>query len=317
MKKRVLVTGGAGFIGSHLVERLMKDPDVEKIRVVDNLSTGNVDNLNPFFAKGEFIYGNLQNTKIAKRAVKDIDVVFHLAAASDVQGSIINPLSWHFNGDHITLILLDAALKAGVSTFIFASSASVYKSSPEPSNEVEEPMPLSPYAVYKLNGEQYTKLFRHYGMSTASLRFFNVYGPRQLKGVIPNLCHSFIDHHPFIVNGDGRQSRDFIHVHDVVDLCVKAMSQPHNLQGDCFNVGTGKATTIHELVSCFEQAMNSPIPLLYNTEALQWSFFKDTPREIFHSQAYMENTKTMFEWEPKITLEEGLKDTVKFWKEKS
>jgi len=307
MKKgmRVLVTGGAGFIGSHLVDRLMKDPGVKKVTVVDNLSTGKRNNVNvEQFDKGEFIYGNLYDTETAKIATQDIDVVFHLAATSSTQDSLTSPLLYHLNGDHMTLVLLDAALKAGVPNFIFASSASVYKSSYKPISETMIPIPLSPYAVYKLNSENYLRIFSLYGMKTVSLRFFNVYGPRQVQGVVPKLCQSFLQHKPFPINGNGEQSRDFIYVSDVVEACIKAMHHPQGFQGHRFNIGTGKSTSVKHLIEIFNHTMKCQTKKVW---------VNPLPNEIQHSQADIRLAMSMLEWSPTISLQEGIRMTFEYW----
>lgn len=250
---RALVAGGAGFIGSHIVEALLDRGD--DVIAVDDLSTGLASNL-PTHPKLRFVEGNLSDYDVLKGLFQDVQVVFHEAALPSVPLSIVNPLATHFRGSHLTALLLDAARKAGVSRFIHAGSASAY---PEfelgRSDPKLAPSPISPYAAEKVAAEFLVAGYaKSYSMDGCSLRYFNVYGPRQspsspYSGVISKFCEAVSKGKPLTIFGNGRKVRDFVYVKDVVAANLAAADAPGRLNGIPINVGTGSGTTILELAN--------------------------------------------------------------------
>jgi UDP-glucose 4-epimerase len=226
-----LVTGGAGFIGSNIVEELVRSG--ERVRVLDNFSTGRRDNLAPFIDHIELVEGDLLDLATVRRAMEGVDYVLHQAALPSVQRSVEDPLTTHTNNTTGTLHLLLAARDAGVKRFIFASSSSVYGDTPTlPKEESMLPCPKSPYAASKLTGEYYCRTFTEvYGLETVCLRYFNVFGPRQdpasqYAAVIPLFITAMLEGRPPTVYGDGLQSRDFTYVANVVQANLSAVVAP-------------------------------------------------------------------------------------------
>jgi len=248
---RVLVTGGAGFIGSHLTEALVsRGVDVA---VLDDLSTGDLGNLSAVADRVAFYRGDIRDGDILAKAIENRDVVFHLAAKASVSQSVKNPVDTAMINDIGTLNVLEAARRGGVHRVILSSSCAVYGDSPElPKHEAMEPMPLSPYALQKLVGEGYARLYHDlHQLETVCLRYFNVYGPRQdpssdYSGVISLFMTRAISGEPPVIYGDGRQYRDFIFVGDVVACNLLAADAPE-AWGKVFNVGTGSFVRVSEL----------------------------------------------------------------------
>ena len=246
--QKVIVTGGAGFIGSHIVDTLIKQ-GIEVI-ILDNLSTGKKENINP---KATFIECDLTKDKPLFR---DVDVVFHLAATPQVQYSMENPTD---NNNIDSLInILELSKKSGVKRFIFSSSSSVY-GNPNyvPINENHPTNPLSPYALHKLVGEQYCKLYSEvYDLDTVCLRYFNAYGDRMPnKGAYRSVISIFKEQHskkqPLNIVNDGEQRRDYVHVDDIVNANILCANSTKKLNGDIFNVGTGKSYSVNEVADMF------------------------------------------------------------------
>lgn len=246
--KKVIVTGGAGFIGSHVVDALVKQ-GIE-VTILDNLSTGKKENINP---KATFIKCDLTKDK---PLFKDIDVVFHLAATPQVQYSIENPTD---NNNIDSLInMLELSKKNGAKRFIFSSSSSVY-GNPKytPIDEKHSTNPLSPYALHKLVGEQYCKLYSEvYNLDTVCLRYFNAYGHRMPnKGAYRSVISIFNEQHnkkqPLNIVNDGEQRRDYVHVNDIVNANILCANSTKKLNGDIFNVGTGKSYSVNEVADMF------------------------------------------------------------------
>ena len=246
--QKVIVTGGAGFIGSHVVDTLIKQ-GIEVI-ILDNLSTGKKENINP---KATFIECDLTKDKPLFR---DVDVVFHLAATPQVQYSMENPTD---NNNIDSLInILELSKKSGVKRFIFSSSSSVY-GNPNyvPINENHPTNPLSPYALHKLVGEQYCKLYSEvYDLDTVCLRYFNAYGDRMPnKGAYRSVISIFKEQHskkqPLNIVNDGEQRRDYVHVDDIVNANILCANSTKKLNGDIFNVGTGKSYSVNEVADMF------------------------------------------------------------------
>ena len=251
---KCLVTGGAGFIGSHLVERLVALG--HWVRVVDNLSTGDEANLAGLSAEIEFVRGDLCEPEVCHRAVAGIDVVFHVAALPSVPRSLKDPWGCHAANVNATMRLLEACLKARVARVIYSSSSSVYGDTPDlPKAESAEPLPCSPYAASKLAGEQYVLGFARAGrVEGVALRYFNVFGPRQsphaaYAAVIPNFFQAALEGRPAVLYGDGQQTRDFTYVDNVVDANILAASAPGgSVSGWPVNVGAGMRTSLLGLI---------------------------------------------------------------------
>jgi len=246
---KALVTGGAGFIGSNLTDKLL-DLGHEVI-IIDNLSTGNKDNINP---KAEFIEKCLTTLEKDFLVGKDIDVVFHLAALARVQPSIEDPINFNEHNVTATLKLLYACHHAGVKRVVYSASSSCYGDAEIfPTPETHSINPLSPYGLQKLVGEQYCKMFSEvYGLDTCSLRYFNVYGERMnLTGayclVMGIFARQMLNKKPLTITNDGNQRRDFTYVQDVVDANILAASSPINLKGEVFNIGNGNNYSVNEV----------------------------------------------------------------------
>jgi UDP-glucose 4-epimerase len=249
---RALVTGGAGFIGSNLVDRLVVDG--HEVRVLDDLFTGFRENVNP---NAEFVEGSVADEPLVRDAMQGVDVVFHQAAHKAVQRSVEHPLVTDLANTHGTLILLKAALDAGVGRVVYASSSSVYGGADVvPTPESQPLYPRSPYAVTKVAAEHYCHVFADlYGLETVRLRYFNVYGPRQrpdstYAAVIPLFIDGLVSGTPPTVHGDGLQSRDFTYITDVVDANLAAANAPAAAcAGAAYNVAGGDETTLLELLA--------------------------------------------------------------------
>ncbi|MCK4394582.1 SDR family oxidoreductase, partial [Candidatus Bipolaricaulota bacterium] len=251
MSELYLVTGGTGFIGSHLVERLVQDG--QRIRVIDNLSTGKKENLEPFLSEIEFIEGDVRDSELLREAMDSVDYVLHQAAIPSVPRSVEDPLTTNSANVGGTLNVLLAARDAGVKRVVYASSSSIYGDSPVlPKKETMAPDPRSPYAVSKLAGELYCQVFhRVYGLETVCLRYFNVFGPRQdpnsqYSGVVAKFITSLLEGKQVTIFGDGEQSRDFTYVENVVEanlLAVKA----DGVSGGVLNIACGDRLSVNEL----------------------------------------------------------------------
>ncbi|MFA0779696.1 MAG: hypothetical protein RJAPGHWK_001200, partial [Candidatus Fervidibacter sp.] len=247
----MLITGGAGFIGSHLAERLVALG--AKVRLLDDFTTGRKQNLSAFAHKVELLQGSLTDMATVRRAVAGMDVVFHQGALPSVARSVEDPLTTHQVNATGTLLLLLAAREAKVKRVVFASSSSVYGDTPTlPKREDMPPNPQSPYALSKLIGEQFCRLFwQLYGLETVSLRYFNIFGPRQdptsqYAAVIPRFITALLRGERPTIYGDGEQTRDFT----FVDNCVQAnllAATAEGVAGEVFNVGAGKQTSVNEL----------------------------------------------------------------------
>ena len=288
---RCLVTGGAGFIGSNLVDRLIDDG--HDVVIVDNLSTGKVENINK---KAKF--HNIDISKDNFHSIfEGVDVVFHLAALARVQPSIDEPLEYHKVNVDGTHNLLVAASRAGVDKFIFSSSSSVYGNASTPTSESHPKNPISPYALHKLIGEQYCKLFSTlYDIDTVSLRYFNVYGDRMnLEGAyrlaIPIFASQIKEGKPCTINNDGKQRRDFTYVGDVVDANIICASNKKRFSGDVFNIGNGNNTSVNELVDMLGGERGKGIKVVEPFETLA------------------DNAKALLDldWDPKGNLENWIK----------
>lgn len=258
----ILVTGGAGFIGSHLVERLLGAGHL--VRVLDNLSTGKRENL-PQHSALEFQVGDIRDDKAVRVAVRGVSAVVHLAAVASVQASIDDPVGTHGANLVGTLQLLEAGRQAGVTRFLYASSAAIYGNTTElPVNENTIPSPLSPYAADKLAGEHYLQFYAaKHGLLTTAFRFFNIYGPRQdpsspYSGVISIFVNRALVGRPVTIFGDGSQTRDFVYVGDLVEVLHAALKN-EKMAGQVMNVGRSIECTLLELLDALETIVGKAI----------------------------------------------------------
>lgn len=307
-----LVTGGAGFIGSHTAEELVRRG--EKVRVLDNFSTGKRENLEPFGSFIELIAGDIRDQETCRRALKGVDFIFHLAAQTSVPGSISNPLLNHEINVNGTANLLLAARGAKAKRFVLASSAAVYGDSGAlPLVEGSEGEPLSPYALSKVIGEKYCRLFYQlFGLETVSLRYFNVFGPRQdpfsaYASVIPLFVDKIISEERPQIFGDGEQSRDFLFVADAVEANLRAIEAPDEALGQVFNVGSGERTTVNGLVrEICELTGVSVLPI----------YTDPRPGDILHSYADIGNARRVLGYEPQVGFKQGLKRTASWYAER-
>ncbi|MEI6236562.1 MAG: SDR family oxidoreductase [Planctomycetota bacterium] len=312
---RALVTGGAGFIGSHLIEALIADPRVTHVRTADNLSTGKLANIRPFFDRIEFIEGDLLDASVREKAVEGIDVIFHEAAIPSVPRSVADPIASHLAGDHLTLHVLDSARRAGVKRLIYAGSSSAYGDTEVlPKVETMPPNPRSPYAVSKLAGEYYAAVFaRCYAIDTVTLRYFNVFGPRQdenspFSAVIAKFCSAFKRNEPLTIHADGQQSRDFCHIDNVVSANLLAAFSTQPLKGEVLNIGCGERHTLIEMV----EMLNA-----LSGETRAPNFAPPRPGDVKHSQAGIDRARAVLGYEPRMKFKEGLAKTFEWYRQNS
>ncbi|MBI4526184.1 MAG: SDR family oxidoreductase [Deltaproteobacteria bacterium] len=303
-----LVTGGAGFIGSHLVERLVSMG--EAVRVLDNFSFGTNDNIHSVRDKIEIIRGDVLDASALRKAMEGIEVVFHQAALRSVPFSVDNPGVVNQVNVDGTLDVLLAARDAGVRRVVYASSSSVYGDTDvTPKKEKFIPRPLSPYAVSKLAGEHYCKVFRAlYGLETVSLRYFNVFGPRQdpnsqYAAVIPRFICWALAGEPLEIHGDGLQSRDFTYVENVIDANLFAARSPEAV-GAVINVAQGKEHTLLDLVDLLGRILNREV---------QWIYKNARAGDIRRSLADISVAKRLLGYRPRVAFEEGIVKTVEFF----
>jgi nucleoside-diphosphate-sugar epimerase len=309
MQALYLVTGGAGFIGSHIVEELIKKG--ERVRVVDNLSTGKLENLEHLMNEIEFIEGDLRHPEEAAQAVAGSDFILHQAAIPSVPRSVKDPIGSTENNLNGTLHLLMAARDAKVKRVVYASSSSIYGDSPTlPKKEDFLPAPLSPYAASKLAGEYYCRVFHEvYGLETVSLRYFNVFGPRQdplspYAAVIPKFITLALSKKPLVVYGDGEQSRDFSFVANVVQANILACSST-GAAGETFNVGGGEHISLNQLVQMLKEIVDPDLKVEYA---------EPRPGDVKHSLAGIEKAQKLMGFESAIPFGEGLRRTVEWFK---
>ena len=307
---RHLVTGGAGFIGSHIVDTLVWSG--ETVRVVDNLSTGRKENLaqhGPGVV--EFVEADLTEPAVVAEAVDGIDFVFHIAAIPSVPRSVKDPVASHRANVDATLLLLNAARAAQVKRVVFASSSSVYGDSPTlPKHERMPTNPLSPYALQKLIGEQYMRLFHSlYGLDTVALRFFNVFGPRQdptspYSGVISLFIAALSEGRQPTIHGDGRQTRDFTYVSDVASGVIAASTAPE-VSGKSINLAPGGRVSLNSLFSVLCEVIGADTEPVYGP-----------PREgdVRHSQADNTLARELLGFDAEVAVEEGLRRTVEWYR---
>lgn len=302
---KILITGGAGFIGSHIVEHYQGI--AEEIRVLDNLRTGYLHNL--VGLEHEMIRGSVTDREVVRRAVQGVDLIFHLAALVSVPESMSKPGECVDINVHGLLNVLEEAAEAGVKKLVFASSAAVYGDNPTvPKVESMLPEPKSPYAITKLDGEYYLDMFQREGrLETAALRFFNVFGPRQdpagaYAAAVPIFIEKALRNEDITVFGDGGQTRDFIYVKDIVGALVFAV-ETQGVTG-VFNAGYGGQITINQLGEGLIRAAGSTSSLVHHGER---------PGDVRHSRASAERLRAAG-WSPQHTLEDGLQQTLEFFR---
>ena len=308
---KYLVTGGAGFIGSNLVEELLKRG--HKVRVIDNFITGKRENIEPFLDKIEFLEEDIRDYETCRRAVQGVDFVLHQAALPSVPRSIEDPILANDINVNGTLKLLLASNEARVRRFVFASSSSVYGDNPElPKKGDAEGNPLSPYALTKLVGEKYSRVFSVvYKLPTVNLRYFNIFGPRQdpssqYAAVIPSFISKMLEGKKPTIFGDGEQSRDFTFVANVVEANILA-AEAESISGEAINVGCGEKTTVNTLVAKINEILTTKIDPDYD---------QPRPGDIRHSFADITKAREKLKFEPLVSFREGLERTIQWYKER-
>lgn len=304
---RFLITGGAGFIGSNIARKLLEDGHT--VRILDNFSSGRRENIDEIFDSIELIDGDIRDYWTVIRAVRDIDYVLHQAALPSVPRSVANPLTSNEVNINGTLNVLEASRRAGVKKLVAASSSSVYGETPElPKHENMISSPLSPYAVTKLTGEHYSRVYwQLYSFPTVSLRYFNIFGPRQspkseYAPVIPKFITSFLENRQPVVYGDGEQSRDFTYIDNCVQANILAALNDE-IVGDSFNVACGGQYTLNQMLDQLRGIMGVDIPARYE---------EARAGDIKHSFAAIDKLK-QFGYNPSVDFHEGLRRTVEFF----
>jgi len=307
---RFLVTGGAGFIGSHIVEELVKQG--QSVRVLDNFSSGKMRNLKGLEKNIDLVKGDICSKATCIKAARQIDFVLHQAALRSVPKSMLEPHAYNRVNIDGTLNMLEASLQNKVKRFVFASSSSVYGEVRDyPEKESFIPGPISPYALSKLTGEYYCKIFsRHFGLPTVALRYFNVFGPSQALDddyavVIPKFIHCLLKHQPPPIFGNGRQSRDFTFVQNVVEANLLAAGAG-KVKSGVFNIAGGKDTSILDLVKILNKILGKDIrPRLLPIRK----------GDVFRTLADIGKAAKLLNFKPQVSFIDGLKITVDFWKE--
>jgi UDP-glucose 4-epimerase len=312
MKTLSLVTGGAGFIGSHVAERLLADGG--RVRILDNFSTGSEANL-PFADRYrgdlEIIRGDIRDLPTVERAAAGVSVIYHQAAMRSVPRSVKDPLGANDNNVNGTLHVFEAARRAGVRRVVYASSSSVYGDRPDlPKREDQAPSPISPYAVSKATGEQYGAVWnRLFGVETVGLRYFNVFGPRQdpaseYAAVIPRFILWGLRDDPLEVHGDGEQSRDFTYIDNVVEANLLSGSV-EGVGGEVFNVGCGARVSLLEIVGKLEKMLG---------RTLERRHTPGRAGDVRHTQADMSKAKRLLGYTSLVDFDEGLRRTFDYFR---
>jgi UDP-glucose 4-epimerase len=306
-----LVTGGAGFIGSHVAAALSERG--ARVRVLDDLSTGYAENLEAVGGEVDFVRGSVADAGVLRRALEGVELVFHEAAIPSVPRSIDNPRETHDACVEGTFALLLAARDARVRRVVYAASSSAYGDQPAlPKVETMAPDPLSPYAVAKLVGEYYCQVFtRAYGLETVALRYFNIFGPRQdpssaYSGVISRFISALSSGETPVIYGDGGQTRDFTYVSNAVDANLLAAESAQAV-GQTINVATGRQVSLNELLSILKTVTGRGGVRTEHRDA--------RVGDVRHSLADITRARTLLGYEPRVTLEEGLRRTLDWWKQ--
>ena len=310
--KSYLVTGAAGFIGSNIVEELVRRG--ERVRALDNLSTGKRSNIEPFLGNIDFVEGDITDSSVVAEAMQGVDYVLHQAALPSVPRSVADPLLSHEINATGTLKVLLAARDAGVKRLVFASSSSVYGDSPTmPKHEGMPTQPRSPYAVNKLAGEEYTRIFASlYGLPTVALRYFNVFGPRQdphsaYAAVIPAFIAAMLENRQPTIYGDGTQTRDFTYVSNVVHANLLAC-ESSSADGMTLNVACGESFSLLDLVKQINRLLGTNVEPLFEPER---------KGDVKHSLAAIDQARERLGYAPQLSFEEGLARTVSYMRDQS
>ena len=306
---KFLVTGGAGFIGSNICKKLVSDGCF--VRVVDNLLTGKKSNLADIMSKIEFIEADMGDERVARSAMKDVDVVLHQGALPSVPRSVDDPAATHKHCVDATFTLLLAARDAGLKRFVYASSSAAYGDTPTlPKVETMLPAPLSPYAVGKLVGEYYCSVFYEvFGLETISLRYFNVFGPyqdptSQYAAAIPAFVTAILKDEPPTIYGDGEQSRDFTYVDNVVDANLLA-AQAKKTAGEVLNIACGEAVTVNAIIDMINEILGKDIKPIYTDPR---------PGDVKHSLANITAAEKLLGFKPTVDFKDGLKLAIDWYK---
>ncbi|HEY0079367.1 MAG TPA: SDR family oxidoreductase [Pyrinomonadaceae bacterium] len=307
----MLVTGGAGFIGSHIAATLAARG--ARVRVIDDLSTGHRENIEEIGGEVDFVEGSLTDERTLRRALEGVEVVFHEAAIPSVPRSVENPRATHEACVEATFSLLAAARESGVRRLVYAASSSAYGDQPTlPKTEAMRPEPLSPYAAAKLVGEYYCQVWsRAYNFETVCLRYFNVFGPRQdpssqYSGVISRFIDALASGERPVIFGDGEQSRDFTYVANVVDANLRAAETTSGV-GQVINVANGQRITLNELLDVLKRILGR--------ETVEAEYREARVGDVRHSLADITLAREHLGYAPKVGLEEGLRLTIDWWKQ--
>jgi len=305
-----LVTGGAGFIGSNIVEALIEKG--EKVKVIDNFVSGKRENLSCLSGKIKLIEGDIRDLPLLKKATSGVDFILHQAALRSVPKSVGDPTSYNEVNVNGTLNVLLAAKEAKVKRVVFASSSSIYgETTLFPEKEAHLPAPISPYAASKIAGEHYCHVFsKTYGVETVSLRYFNVFGPRQslesqYAVVVPKFIISMLNNQSPPIHGDGKQSRDFTYIDNVVEANILAATAP-GISGEVFNVACGSDYTVLALVECLNKIMGKD---------LKPEFTPPRPGDVQRTLADISKAQRLMKLRIKVNFEQGLKKSVEWFKE--
>ena len=310
---RILVTGGAGFIGSHLVDRLLNEGF--EVTIIDDLSSGRQENIAQHQNRDEFhfVKSDIRDLSRVRKTMKDIDAVFHEAALASVTMSMRDPVLTNDINVTGTLNLLKAASDFHVKRFIYASAAAVYGDSPLPQKREDmTPNPLSPYGGSKLAAENYVRIFhKAYGLETVSLRYFNVYGPRQrfdiecaYGGAIAIFVNRLLRNMSPVIFGDGEQTRDFVYIGEIVKANILALDSP-GVSGDTFNIGTGTPTSINKIAETIKEALKR--------EDVENKYADPRPTDIRHGYADIEKARKILGYTPSFSINEGIKQLVDWY----
>src|SRR5690242_18198189 len=304
-----LITGGAGFIGSHIASALIAGG--ARVRILDDLSTGHRENLEEIGGGIDFIQGSVADEELLKKVLEDVELVFHEAAIPSVPRSVEAPRQTHIASVDGTFSLLVAARERGVRRVVYAASSSAYGDQPTlPKSEEMRPDPLSPYAVAKLVGEYYCRAFtRVYGLETVSLRYFNVFGPRQdpgsqYSGVVSRFISSLLSNERPVIYGDGEQSRDFTYIENVVFANLSAAEAP-DAAGKVINVANGERITLNQLLA--------EVKDLTGKQNVEAEYLEPRVGDVRHSLADITMARELLGYESKVDLREGLKRTIDWW----